>query len=196
MKSCIWGLDWVAVVCIIEVTTLWIKQYIVYVLWAFGTSNTGHIRVGDHLNKVTIDWSSTVLSQQSKHANTKMFKWPFHPWDTNYPKWKGHLNVPMFACVVCCVYCTMKISDFLYNTVPLSRKFTNECDWLVSLAISHTSAKRECEWAHASDALPIRESKLASAKLENTREYSQTNTRVLAIVLAIELASTWNHSRG
>ena len=47
------------------------------------------------------------------------------------------------------------------------------------------------EWAHASDALPTRESKLTSAKLENTREYSQTNIRALAIVLA----STRNRTR-
>ena len=72
------------------------------------------------------------------------------------------------------------------------------------------SAERECERAHASASLPTRELKLASAKLENTREYSQTNTRVLTIalastrnrtrqylrVLAIELPSTRNHSHG
>ena len=53
------------------------------------------------------------------------------------------------------------------------------------------SAKRECERVHTSDALPTCESKLASAKLENTREYWQTNTRVHAIVLA----STCNRTR-
>ena len=93
----------------------------------------------------------------------------------------------------------------------ITRNITREC-------------QRACERAHASDAFPTRESKLASVKLENTREYSQTNTRVLAIVLAItrnrtreysqsnsrvveysqsnlrvfaiEFASTCNHSRG
>ena len=58
MENCIWGRDWVAVVqCvrIIEVTALGIKQYIVYVRWAFGTSSTGHIMVGDRLNEVTVD---------------------------------------------------------------------------------------------------------------------------------------------
>ena len=31
-----------------------------YVRWAFGTSNTGRITVGDRLNEVTVDWGSTV----------------------------------------------------------------------------------------------------------------------------------------
>ena len=95
------------------------------------------------------------------------------------------------------------------TTVPLSRKLTNVCEWLVSLTISQASAKRGCERAHTSDALPTRELKLASAKLKNTRWYLQMNERVLAIVLAntcnqtcqysrvlaIELMSTRNHSR-
>ena len=68
---------------------------------------------------------------------------------------------------------------------------THVCEWLVSLAISHVNAKRECERASASDALPTRKSKLASAKLKITREYSQTNTQLLAIVLA----STRNRTR-
>ena len=53
--------DWVVVVRIIEMAVLWIKQYIVYVQWVFGTSNTGHITVGDRLNKVTVDWGPTVV---------------------------------------------------------------------------------------------------------------------------------------
>ena len=53
------------------------------------------------------------------------------------------------------------------------------------------SAKRECEQVHASNALPTRQSKLASAKLKNTRKYSQTNTQVLALVLT----STRNRTR-
>ena len=44
-----------AAVHIIEMTTLLIKQYIVYVRWAFWTSNTGRITVGDYLNEVTVD---------------------------------------------------------------------------------------------------------------------------------------------
>ena len=98
-------------------------------------------------------------------------------------------------------------------TLPLSHKLTNKCKWLVSLAISHASAKHECVWAHTSDALPTRELKLMYVKLKNTHEYLQTNTRVLANQhasthtqtreyshmnlweLAIELASArkWTH---
>ena len=57
------------------------------------------------------------------------------------------------------------------------------------------SANRECERAHASDALPTRESKLVSAKLKNTREYSQTNTQVLAIVIASTCNQTLQYSQ-
>ena len=65
MENCILGRDWVAVVRIIEVTALWIKQYIVYVRWAFGTSSTGRIKLADRLNEVTIDWGSTVFNSSS-----------------------------------------------------------------------------------------------------------------------------------
>ena len=86
----------------------------------------------------------------------------------------------------------------------ITRNITRECQ---------TRVPNASERAYACDALPTRELKLASAKLENTCEYSQTNTRVLSIVLvstcnrtrqhlqsnspvlAIELASTRNHSR-
>ena len=61
MEECVLGRDWVAVIRIIEVTALWMKQYIVYIRWAFGTSNTGRIMVGDRINKVTVDWCSTVI---------------------------------------------------------------------------------------------------------------------------------------
>ena len=76
-------------------------------------------------------------------------------------------------------------------TVPLSCKLTNVCEWLVSLAISQASAKREYERVHVRDALPTCESKLTSAKLENTCEYSQMNTWVLEIILT----STHNRTR-
>ena len=46
--------------------------------------------------------------------------------------------------------------------------------------MSHASAKRECERAHVSDAVPTCESKFASAKLENTREYSQSYSQSFA----------------
>ena len=81
--KCIPGRDWVAVIRIIEVTALWIKQYIVYVRWAFGTSSTGRIMIGDRLNEVTVDWGSTVL--MLKHVDQQLedeclkFKTYLHP---------------------------------------------------------------------------------------------------------------------
>ena len=40
-------------------------------------------------------------------------------------------------------------------TVPLSRKLTNVCEWLVSLTISHAIANCECERVHTSDAFRV-----------------------------------------
>ena len=81
MESSIRGRDWVAVVRNIEVTALWIKQYIAYVLWVFGTSNTGRNTVGDRLNEVTVDWGSTVFtnsvnSQFTLKAQLEQGVWP------------------------------------------------------------------------------------------------------------------------
>ena len=67
-----------------------------------------------------------------------------------------------------------------WSTVPLRCNVTNQCEWLASLAISHTSTKHELVRAHMSDALRTCESKLTSVKLESTREYSQTNSLALA----------------
>ena len=69
------------------------------------------------------------------------------------------------------------------------------CEGLISLAISHMSAKHECERAHTNDALAARESKLVSVKLKNTRKYSQTNTQVLAIVLVSTRSRTHQYSQ-
>ena len=57
------------------------------------------------------------------------------------------------------------------------------------------SAKRECERAHVSDALPICEAKLASAKLENNHELSQANSCVLKIVLASTRSRTREYAQ-
>ena len=83
----------------------------------------------------------------------------------------------------------------LFSRLHRKLLYTCICEWLVSLVISHASAKHQCEHAHVSNALPTCESKLASAKLENTCEYSQINTRVLAIVLASTRNRTCQHSR-
>ena len=74
MEDCILRRDWVAVVRIIEVTALWIKQYIVYVRWAFGTSNTGRITVGDRLNEVTVDWGSTVFCNEDSPIHSQLYE--------------------------------------------------------------------------------------------------------------------------
>ena len=82
-----------------------------------------------------------------------------------------------------------------FCTVLLRRKLTNECKQLASQAISHASIKHEHVQVHASDALPTRELKLASIKLENTCEYSQTNMRVLANELASTRKRTHEYSQ-
>ena len=77
------------------------------------------------------------------------------------------------------------------RTVPLRRNLTCVCERLVSYATSHASVICARAQVHASGALPTHESKLASVLEANharvlastrkrTREYSQTNSRVLA----------------
>ena len=94
------------------------------------------------------------------------------------------------------------MTGWIINTVPLRRNLTCECERLASLAISHASVICARAQVHASGALPTRESKLASVLEVNlarvlastrkrTREYSQTNSRVLAN----ELASTRKRTR-
>ena len=72
--------------------------------------------------------------------------------------------------------------NFLYTRMCASDSYRSQ---------SHASAKRECERAHASDAIPTRESKFAALNsriLASTRkrtlEYSQSYSRAIAIELA------------
>ena len=55
------------------------------------------------LVKVTTEVISgkRLMTQQSTHANV-LCNWDgrYHP---NYTEWNGRLNVPVFACVLCCV---------------------------------------------------------------------------------------------
>ena len=109
MGNCILGRDWVAVVRIIEVTALWIKQYIVYVRWAFGTSNTGRITVGDRLNEVTVGWGSTVLRIKKAHF---MYR-------TVHVKTNAYAGLEQFKCctshIQCVVQCIQQWT--IYGTV-------------------------------------------------------------------------------